>query len=320
VTKNNLVIILLLIGFFASIFIGLSYGPADLSLTELFSHNNFDILRLRMMRVLLGIVAGAGLAAAGCILQAVLKNPLAEPYILGISSGSTLGAGLAIICGISSQVQPLIAFIGALIATMLVVYLARANGAISIHSLILLGVIIGTVLSGIATFLISISSSQALHGIIWWLLGNLQIYDIKLLMTVSILVLTSIAVGWIFSQDLNAISIGEEEAKHLGIDIETIKVILIIICSLITGAIVSACGIIGFVGLIIPHGIRLIVGNNHRIVIPAACLAGSIFIVICDLISRAIMPPVEIPIGVITAVIGGPLFIILLKKYQRIRQ
>jgi iron complex transport system permease protein len=169
-------------------------------------------------------------------------------------------------------------------------------------------------LSGIATFLISMSSTEALHGIVWWLLGSLQVFSIRLIALIGISVTAGIIVCWIFSRDLNAISLGEEEAMHLGIELEKIKIIIIVSCSLITASIVSACGIIGFVGLIIPHISRLLVGQNHKTLIPIVSIMGALFMVCCDAISRSIITDADIPIGVITALIGGPLLITLLRK------
>lgn len=163
------------------------------------------------------------------------------------------------------------------------------------------------------------SSNQALHGMLWWLLDSLQIFELKLLLVVGSIVIVGVIGVFILSQDLNAISLGVEEAIHLGVEIEAIKKILFLITSLITGALVSICGIIGFVGLIIPHMMRLLVGPNHKILIPAACLGRAAFLVLCDTFSRTLLPPIEIPIGVITSLIGAPIFIILLKKRQRVK-
>jgi len=226
---------------------------------------------------------------------------------------------IAVMIGISGIYLPLAAFIGAILSIILVYNLAKQNNRIPAQSLILSGVIVSVALSAIIIFLISISGNEALHGITWWLWGSLQVYDSKLLFIVSAIVIIGIAVIYMFSQDLNAISLGEEEAMHLGIDIESVKKTLILIISLITASLVCICGIIGFVGLIIPHMMRLLVGPNHKILIPTTCLAAAIFMVACDTLSRTIFPPLEIPIGVITAILGAPVFILLLKIKQRIR-
>jgi len=312
-------IVLLAIILLAAIVFGICRGSVDIPFSELFLGNNQPILYLRITRIILGILAGAGLGVCGVTLQAILKNPLAEPYLLGTSSGAGLGAIIAIMVGVSSAYLPFIAFGGALLSIILVYNLAREGNKVPVQSLILAGVIVAIAFSGIIVFLISLSSNEALHGMMWWLLGNLQVYNITLLLVVGVIVSIGIFCIYVLSQDLNAISIGEEEAIHLGINIETMKKILFLITSLVTGAIVSISGMIGFVGLIIPHIMRLIVGPNHKILIPATCLGAAAFLVLCDTFSRSLFPPVEIPIGVITSLIGAPIFIMLLKRKQKVK-
>jgi len=302
-----------------AVLLGIIKGSVNIPLGELFFKANQPIIMLRAFRIIVGIIAGMGLAVSGIVLQAILRNCLAEPYLLGTSSGAGLGAVLAIVMGISGVYLPFMAFIGAILSVILVYNLARENNKIPEQSLILSGVIVSVALSAIIIFLISISSNEAFHGATWWLWGSLQVYDFKLLGIVSFIVLAGVAVIYIFSQDLNAISIGEEEALHLGVNIEIIKRVLIIVTSLITASVVCICGIIGFVGLMIPHMMRLVVGPNHKILIPATCLAAAIFMVVCDTLSRTLFPPLEIPIGVITAILGAPVFIFLLKRRQKVR-
>ncbi|MBU1869290.1 MAG: iron ABC transporter permease [Candidatus Omnitrophica bacterium] len=311
-------IIILSAGLFLAILLGVTKGSVNLPLTELFSPQNRGILFLRLSRVLLAIITGSGLAVSGIALQATLRNPLAEPYILGTSSGAGLGAVIAIMLGLTPIFMPVSAFIGAGLAMLLVYNLARQGNKIPVQSLVLSGVIVSIALSGILVFMVSVSSNEALHGLMWWLWGSLQVYDLKLLLVVGIITLTGIIAIFMLSQDLNAISIGEEEAIHLGINAEAVKKILFFITSLITAGLVSVCGVIGFVGLIIPHIMRLAIGPNHKFLIPASCLGGAIFMIICDLISRTAIPTMEIPIGVITAIIGAPVFLILLKRKQRV--
>ena len=182
----------------------------------------------------------------------------------------------------------------------------------------LTGVIVGAIMSSISVFVVFTSQNQAVHDVIWWLLGNLQIFDIAQLIMVSVVVASGVILSLLLSRELNAISLGEEEALHLGIDVERLKKILFLITSLITGAIVSVTGMIGFVGLIVPHFMRLITGPDHKILIPASVLAGGIFLVLCDLVSRTVIIPSEVPVGVITAIIGGPIFIALLRKRSKL--
>lgn len=316
--KNQYIWLILLFIFVVVIILALSKGPAKIPFYQLFQEGNIDIFYLRLFRVILAILAGAGLGVCGVVLQGILRNPLAEPYILGISSGAGLGAVITIILGLSAILLPITAFLGAILSLILVYNLANINGKINIHSMILSGVIISIMFSGIMIFLIFISPNEALYGIMGWLLGNLQIYNPKNLIYLSGVVSLGILLIWIFSKDLNAMSIGEEEAMHLGIDTESIKKVLFIITSLITASIVCLCGLIGFVGLIIPHIMRLIVGPNHRKLIPATALAAASFLVISDTVARSVLVSIEIPIGVITALIGAPIFIFLLRRKQKI--
>jgi iron complex transport system permease protein len=316
---SNKTLIFLFLLFILTVFLGLSQGSVSIPFTELFSENNKLIFYLRLLRVLLCIIAGSGLAVAGIVLQAILRNPLAEPYLLGTSSGAGLGAVIAVLAGISGMYLPLAAFIGALFSVTLVYAFARQQRTLPAPSLILSGVIVSIAFSGITVFLIYLSPNEALHGLMWWLWGSTQVLDMHLLLLVAIVVVGCIICVATLSQDLNAISIGEEEAHHLGIDVEVIKRILIVLTAIITAALVCICGTIGFVGLIIPHMTRLLFGPNHRTLIPASCLVASIFMIACDCISRVAIPFTEVPIGIITSIIGAPVFIALLRRNQRER-
>ncbi len=302
-----------------TIFWGIVKGSCNIALADLLVYSNRNILFLRLTRILLAIVVGSGLSVSGIALQAILRNPLAEPYLLGTSSGAGLGAVIAIIIGVGSVYFPLLAFIGALFSVILVYNISRQGNRIPVQSLILSGVIVSIALSGIVIFLISISSNETLHNTMWWLWGSLEVYDLKMLFIVSGIVVLGITAIFMFSQDLNAISIGEEEALHLGINTEAMKKTIFFITSLVTASIVCVSGIIGFVGLIVPHMIRFIVGPNHKILIPCSCIAGAIFMVVCDILSRTSLSPFEIPIVVSTAVSGAPICIILLKRRERIK-
>lgn len=278
------------------------------------------IFTLRLVRVLLGIIVGAGLASCGAVFQAILRNPLAEPYVLGISSGAGLGAVLFSVFSASVVFLPLPAFIGAVLTIFIVYNLSRIGGKIPIQGLLLSGVVVNIIFSSLILFFISTSKNPALHDSMWWLLGNLQIFDINLLIVVSVLTALGICVFLLYSRELNALSIGEDEAIHLGIDTEKIKRILFVVTSLITAAIVSTCGLIGFAGLIVPHIARLLVGPNHRVLLPTAAILGAIFLILSDALARVIMQPIEIPIGVITSLMGGPFFLLLLRKSRAIKQ
>lgn len=314
--KKTLILLALGLVLLAAILLAAMNGAIFIPPLELIKNRLSPLITLRLARVALGLVAGASLSVAGTVFQGLLRNPLAEPYILGVSSGAGLGAVIAIIAGLSG-ILPLAAFLGAMLTIVLVYNLAQTKGLISIRNLILAGVIVGAVFSSMLIFLVSISPTQRVHDIIWWLLGNLQIFDLRLLTSVSVIAAIGILICWLFAQELNAIALGEEEALNLGVNVEWVKRILFVVASLITAVCVSACGIIGFVGLIVPHTLRLLVGPDHRGLIPAAALGGAAFLVICDLFCRTVILPAELPVGIVTAIIGGPLFIYLLRRTQR---
>lgn len=313
--KSFLILFLLLC---VAVIFGLIKGAVNMPLFDLLFKEGRVILNLRFLRIIAALLVGSGLAVSGIALQAILRNPLAEPYLLGTSSGAGLAAVIAVIIGVSRIYLPLAAFLGAALSIFIVYNLACEKGVVADKSLILSGVIVSVAFSSIIVFLVSLFGNEAMHEMNWWLWGSLQVYDYKLLILVAIPVLLGICIIYLFAQDLNAISMGEEDAIHLGIDTQNVKRILIFITALITASLICICGIIGFVGLIVPHMMRLLVGPNHKILIPVTCLAACIFMVICDLLSRMLFPPLEIPIGVITAIIGAPVFIILLKKGKRI--
>lgn len=297
-----------------AIVLAVALGAVRVKFWELFSEAYRPILYLRLMRILLAIIAGLGLSFSGIVLQALLKNPLAEPYILGTSSGAGLGAVVALYLGISQIFLPLFAFLGAVLSVFLVYSLARENNRIDEHSLVLSGVMISIAFSAIVVFIISTTGTQGMHNISWWLWGNLQVYDLGLFTAVSIIVIISAMVILFFAQELDAISLGEEEALHLGVDIERVKKILLFLVTLISASIVCVCGIIGFVGLMIPHLMRFWISPKHRLLLPSSFLASSSFLVFCDCLSRSLLPSYEIPIGIITSILGAPIFIFILRK------
>jgi len=314
--RNKLFFLFLLLG--VIIIFALIKGAVNISVANLFLKDNQAILHLRLLRIIASILVGSGLAVSGIALQAILRNPLAEPYLLGTSSGAGLAAVIAVIIGVSRVYMPLAAFLGAVLSIVIVYNLSKERGIITDKSLILSGVIISVAFSSVIVFLVSLFGNKAMHEMNWWLWGSMQVYDYKLLALVFFPVILGVFVIYFFAQDLNAISMGEEAAMHLGIDVQNIKKILILVIALVSASLICICGIIGFVGLIVPHMMRLVVGPNHKVLIPTTCLAASIFMISCDLVSRTLFSPIEIPIGVITAIIGAPVFIILLKKGKRI--
>ncbi len=300
------------------------FGPAKISPLEILSifQQGFGgstqgviILSIRLPRIILAGLIGAALAAAGSIFQALLRNPLADPYILGISSGAAVGAISVILLGYAAGgwCIPLFSFIGALLTVLLVFYVARTREKIQTNTLLLAGVIVNSFFSAVIMLLLSISNGHDLQGILYWLMGDLGQADYGKLVLILPYILGGVGVLYLYTPKINLMLLGEDEAGQLGVEVETTKKILYLLASLITGAAVSVCGIIGFVGLIIPHIVRLIWGNDYRLLLPASFLLGGSFLIIADTIARTIISPVELPVGVITAVCGTPFFIYLLR-------
>lgn len=275
------------------------------------------LFKIRIPRLVLGIVVGAALSSAGVILQGMFRNPLVSPYTLGISGGAAVAVGLVIVAGLSgtlTQIIPLAGFTGAIGATVLVYFIASSGGRLTIPTLLLTGVIVSFLSSSLIMLLMSLAKGQELRGITFWIMGNLQETNLSFIITVSLIILTGIFISFLFARDLNALVLGEEEATHLGIEVERTKKILFVLASLLTGIAVSASGVIGFVGLMIPHLIRGIIDADHRFLLPASALFGASFLVGADLIARTIISPRELPVGVITGIIGGIIFIYIIRK------
>jgi iron complex transport system permease protein len=280
----------------------------------------YVIVDVRLPRILLAVLVGGGLAMAGCVFQAILLNPLADPYTLGISSGAAFGAAIALILNIFGIILPfwvsvpLFAFFGA-IATLYVVFsLASNDSSFSSNTLILAGVIVSSILSAGIGF-IKYLADEEVSIIIFWLMGSLvgtSWVDIALVFTLFI---PSIFIILFFSRDLNIMSLGSTTSDSLGIETQKVRRLLLMSASLITAACVSVSGIIGFVGLIIPHLLRMVIGPDNRILLPACFLSGAILLLYADTITRALLPS-ELPIGVLTSLIGGPFFCYIFRKRQ----
>ena len=322
--------ILLVLLFLTAVFC-LMVGPSKLGVDKVFSAllhprlvgiHQIIVCQVRLPRVLLSLFVGAGLAACGCVFQAMLRNPLADPFTLGVSGGAALGAALGIVFGFGAFLGqlflPICAFLGALFSIFLV-YIASQRRHFSVPTLILSGVILNFLFSSCVFLIFSISKTQQVHETVLWLMGDLSSFGTSLVGVVAIFIFAGIGVLFFFSRDLNLLTLGEEKAAHLGLEAESVKRILFIIASLITGACVAASGIIGFVGLIIPHFMRRFTGPEHQILMPASILAGAIFLALCDTLARTIIAPLELPVGVITGILGGFFFLTFLlraKKWQ----
>jgi iron complex transport system permease protein len=279
------------------------------------------IVSLRLPRAILAGFVGAGLSVSGVTFQALLRNPLADPYILGVSSGAAVGAIVAILLGLSTSSLglPLASFLGALLTILVVFYFGRQDGKIHPNTLLLAGVISGSFLSALIMFFISVSQKEELHTIIFWLMGDFSFSSARAIFVIFPYVLLGVFLLYLRSRHLNLILSGEENAIQLGVDVERLKLVSYLSASLITAASVSVCGLIGFVGLIIPHSMRLIFGPDHRLLIPSAALVGASFLIASDTFARTFLAPTELPVGVITAAFGGPFFIYLLKTRKVIK-
>ncbi|MDD5491160.1 MAG: iron ABC transporter permease [bacterium] len=315
--KNQLLtIILLLITLICLGFLSLYWGA--IKLDPFHSQDEVSrliLFKLRLPRVILAIFAGIGLSVSGVVFQALLRNPLADPYILGTSSGAALGGVLAITLGLGTCIYSvsLSAFIFALLTMILVYQLSQFNGKMPVQNLLLAGVIVNTFLSGLVTLIMSLNR-QELYSIMFWIMGSLGQTDQNAVWLGGIVVLSLSGIIVLLSRYLNIMALGEEKAQSLGVPVELMRKILFIIVSLIIAILVSICGMIGFVGLIIPHISRLLVGPDHKVLLPVSGLLGAIFLLLCDVLARTIAVPLEIPIGVITALAGAPFFLYLLHR------
>ena len=276
----------------------------------------------RLPRVILAALVGAALACSGVVLQAILRNPLADPYILGISSGAGLGVVIAILSGISwsfwgGSPIGILAFAGALITVWLVWCIGHFTGKSQVTSLLLAGVVVNAFFSAIIMFLTSIAKSEQVYSTIFWLMGNIIEKDLSILWVRAGCILAGIIVLFTVCHRLNVLALGQEEAKGLGVDVARTRIVAFAFAAFVTAIAVSLSGLIGFVGLIIPHGVRLTFGPDHRQLLPLSAIIGASFLVIADTIARIIVAPAQLPVGIITAIAGGPFFLILLAKYSR---
>ncbi|WP_418894151.1 FecCD family ABC transporter permease [Limibacterium fermenti] len=275
---------------------------------------------IRIPRTLLGFAIGGSLSLAGAILQGIYRNPLVEPYTLGISGGASLGVTFAIVSGLrllNVLFLPLAGFIGAFATIFLVYTLSLGKGGLSVNRMLLIGVMISFISSSLMMFLMSVTSAENIHGIVFWIMGSLNESNSTMITLMVVLSVFCLLVSYLFVMPLNALRLGEEKARHLGFNANGVIRILFIITSLLTGACISVAGIIGFVGLVIPHIVRLWVGTDYRILLIASFLSGSTFLILCDVLARTIIAPNELPIGVITGIVGGVAFILLLNNTKR---
>lgn len=315
----------------ACVVLALKLGAVPVSVTELIldlgrialgranelpSEYRMIVFDLRLPRILLGILVGAALSVAGASFQALLRNPLADPYVLGVSSGAALGSILALIIAPGLAVMtPIGAFLGAIATIAGVYFLGRREGQLDSTTLLLGGIISASFFSAIIMFLMTTLAGRDLRGMVFWLMGDLSTpisAGMQWVFTVGLIAAT----GAIYSTsaDLNLLLTGEREATHLGVDVTRVKLVVYVSASILTALAVSSSGAIGYVGLLIPHIVRLIFGSDYRLLIPASALCGAIAIVLADTLARTIVPPTELPVGAMTAMAGAPVFIYLLRR------
>jgi iron complex transport system permease protein len=277
------------------------------------------VFDLRLPRILLGILVGAALSVSGASFQAMLRNPLADPFILGVSSGAAVGSILAtLIAPRFTLITPLGAFLGAITTIAAVYFLGRREGELDSTTLLLGGVISASFLSAIVMFLMTALTGRDLRGTVFWLMGDLSTpIQPGLQWIFSVGLLAGIGAIYTTAADLNLLLTGEREAIHLGVDVTRVKLVVYVSASLLTGLAVSASGTIGYVGLLVPHAVRLLFGPDYRLLIPASALCGAIAIVLADALARTVAAPTELPVGAMTAMAGAPLFIYLLRRGMR---
>ena len=280
------------------------------------------VLQVRLPRVLLAALVGASLAGAGTLYQALFRNPLADPYILGVSSGAGLGAMIALTATAGATalrfgVVPAAAFVGALLTMALVVRLASLRGRLEATSLLLAGVALSYTLAAVTSF-VMVFARQQMAEIVYWMMGGLSAASWPYLAMTAAMFVLGIALPLASTRELDLMLLGDERAGHLGLSVERFKLAMLAAASLLTAAAVAVAGLIGFVGLMTPHIVRLLLGPDHRRLLPASLLAGGTALVLADLIARVILRPVEIPVGIVTAALGGPFFIWLLVSKRRV--
>jgi iron complex transport system permease protein len=286
--------------------------------------NETIILEIRLPRVLAAGLVGAALSIAGTLFQGLLRNPLADPYIIGTSGGAALGATVGLMLSVHFSILgfgiiPTLAFLGAL-GTVVVVYrLSRVEGRRPVVTLLLAGFAVSVILGYTMSFLLFVNDRLQLNTriIYSWLLGGISVTGWSQVGVIAFLVVAGSGAALTLGRSLNALSLGDETAEHLGIPVERHRAVLVALGSLLTAAAVSGGGLIGFVGLIVPHGLRLIFGPNHTRLLPLAGLGGAAFLITADLLSRVVIPPAELPVGILTAFIGGPAFLFLLRRNKR---
>ncbi len=327
-----LMIVVLLVLIVAAMAIGTVYVPMDaiikiiLNKLGLANSSGFDfsqfaiIFYVRMPRVLAAVLIGAALSTVGAVMQGMFRNPMADPGIIGVSSGAGLGAVLAMALGLSATsifFLPIFASIGAIAASLIIFTLSLKGGKVGVFTLILSGIAVSTFFGAITSMILSFVSKDSVHEYLFWAMGNLSSIRWESIQIVFIPIIIGVLVLITFARDLNVMLLGEEEAQSVGVNSSRIRMLILLVASITTAAAVCTSGPISFVGLIVPHIMRIILGPDHRLLLPASAVAGSIFLVVCDLIARTVFIPIEINVGIITSLVGAPYFLFLLVRSRK---
>jgi len=281
------------------------------------------ITQIRLPRVICGALVGAALATAGVTYQGIFRNPMADPYIIGASTGASVGSALVIVLGVGVSLLgvntlQILAFVGSLTTVLLVYTISRVGSRVPVTTLLLTGIAVSLFQNAIVTYMKTIASDKLLHGLTFWIIGSLApTENWEKVWAVLPLIIVGAVVAYMYSRDLNILALGEDQAQHLGVEIEKVKRILLVSGALMTAAAVSISGLIGFVGLIIPHLTRVLIGPDHRVLLPTSAIVGAAFLMICDALSRVVMGSGEAPVGIITALSGAPFFIFLLRRKKK---
>ena len=344
-SRWKLNVILLIVALIVTVLVSLNVGYAQISFTNIlailgkqvpFLNGFVDssgvlpsdtaiILQIRLPRIIAGVIVGAALAAAGVLYQGVFKNPMADSYVLGVSAGAAVGATFSILFGVSFAIfgfrlTQVAAFLGALLAMFLVYNISRVGSRVPVTTLLLCGIAVNFFLFAVVG-LMEVIAGDELHAIVFWLIGGFSNVLWKDIWAMLPFIIFGTVVAYFYARDLNLLALGEDTAQHLGVNVERAKLILLVLASLITAAAVSVGGLIGFVGLMIPHVTRQVIGPDHRILFPTSTIIGAIFLVICDDIARVVASPfastLELPVGIVTMLFGAPFFILLFRRKKQ---
>lgn len=274
------------------------------------------MMAIRLPRVIMGVLVGGALGISGTVIQGVFRNPLASPGLIGVSSGAAVGAALAIVFGFTAigiWTLPLVAFAGGLATAMVVYRFSRRGGRTEATTLLLVGIAINALMGAIVSFLSFVSDDAQLRSIVFWMMGSLSASIWPFIWVILPFIIFSFVVMLRYSRTLNLLALGDAEARHLGVDTERARIVCLALASVATGAAVSVAGIIGFVGLVAPHLLRLILGPDHRTLMPASAMGGAILLVLADLFARTVVSPAQLPLGLVTAFVGAPFFLYLIE-------